>query len=266
MMLMRCAVCVLVMPLYAAAQPEPKRSPTPADGARQMVAAVLRAAQANARLPAPLTGDALTVRYIRDAALASRRLPEDVAPRAFLLALGIALDDSEILRKNPLTANLCRQIESDDERKVRLAVLGEPTMRGRRDWTQHFVVSCLLTEVVGEQLAEAAGLLKEQMDAQPGGSGFSFGDLCADYAGVAFAVRLKKGVVKLDALDGFVVTDFLPKASDLPEDLSQAAFVRDYGSVSDPRFRAMQTKLRQRIDALPGYNKPRKSGTIRSHP
>jgi hypothetical protein len=39
---------------------------------------------------------------------------------------------------------------------------------------------------------------KEQMDAQPGGSSFSFADLNADFAGVAFAVQLKKGTIKLD--------------------------------------------------------------------
>src|SRR5439155_12630756 len=99
------------------------------------------------------------------------------------------------------TAALCRRAESDAERKQRLAVLGAPTMRGRRDLAQHFVVSCALVAVVGESLAEAAGLFKEQQDARPGGSGFSFVDLNADLAGVALAMRLKRGGISLEMLE-----------------------------------------------------------------
>jgi hypothetical protein len=254
---------LLAMPLLAAAQPEPKRATTPAEGARAIVAGLVRVAEANARLPKSrdgadgpvrLAGDRLTVLYVREAARIAKGLPDDVAAPSFLIALGTALDDSSILRKNPLTTKLCRQVERDDERETRLSVIGTPTMRDRRDWTQHFMVSCFLTEVVGEGLAEAAGILKEQMDARPGGSGFSFADLNADFAGVAFAVRLKKGILKLDTLaDKFAVEDFLPRADGLSDGISQEEFAREYGTVSDPRFKEMTAKIRQRIEALPGY-------------
>jgi len=54
--------------------------------------------------------------------------------------------------------------------------------------------------MVGAQLAETAGVLKEQLDSRPGGTGFSFGDLSADLAGVTFASRLKKGDLPLKSL------------------------------------------------------------------
>jgi hypothetical protein len=256
-----CSV-LLTLPLHA--EPAPKRPMTVAEGARDVVGAIVRAAQVNARLPVKrdaddegrvrLSGDELTIFYVREAARAARRLPDEIAARSFLVALGVALDDSQIVRSNPLTAALCKQVESDAERKTRLAVVGQPTILNRRDWTQHFVVSCFLVETVGEQLAETAGILKEQMDARPGGSGFSFGDLSADLAGVTFAVRLKKGDVKLAGLvDGFTVGDYVPKANDLPEGLSEEKFAKDYGSVADKRFLAEVSKIRKRIDALPGY-------------
>jgi hypothetical protein len=218
---------------------------------------VVRAAKRNAELPIAnrLKGDPLTVYYCREAARAATRLPTKQAAAAYLLALGLALDDSQILRKNPLTADLCRRVESDAERRERLAVLGSPTMLDRRDWCQHFVVSCTLTQVVGEPLAEAAGLFKEQLDSQPGGSGFSFADLSADLAGVAFAMRLQRGQLSLEKVaSGFLVTDFVPDAKGLREGLSAEQFARDYGSTDDKRFQRELAGLRQRIRDLPGHN------------
>src|SRR5438270_751158 len=87
--------------------------------ARAVVAAVKSAAERNAKLPPKerRTGDALTELYIRSAAEAARRLPVDQAVAGFLVGLGVALDDSKILRRNPLTSALCKRIESDAERK-----------------------------------------------------------------------------------------------------------------------------------------------------
>src|SRR5579864_5945426 len=113
------ALLGLVLPLHRAAAQEVLGKGT-AEGARPVVAAVMRAARANARLPlktdkgarAPYrrAGDELTAHYVRVAAAAARRLPAERQVPAFLVALGIALDDSRILRANPLTAALCRKV------------------------------------------------------------------------------------------------------------------------------------------------------------
>jgi len=225
---------------------------------RKVMAAVVRASQRNAGLPRPLAGDELTALYCREAAAAAAALPAEHRVPAYLLALGVALDDSLLLRTNPLLTTLYRRIESDEERKARLATLGQPTWRGRRDWCQHFTVSCTLTQVFGALLAEQAGLLKEQLDMQPGGSGFSFGDLSADLAGIEFASRLQKGTLKLERLaQQLRPADYLPDPAGLREGLSAEQFARDYGSLADKRFRTELERLRQRILDLPAFQDPK---------
>jgi hypothetical protein len=225
----------------------------PEEPAQAVVAAVRREATRNAKLPAKerLTGDALTELYIRSAATAARKLPADQAIAGFLVGVGIALDDSEILRSNPVTAALCKRIESDAERKERLAVLGSPSMRGRRDLCQHFVVSCALTQVVGPTLAETAGLLKEQKDSQDG-TGFSFIDMLANLSGIHLGKQLKKGNVTLAQLETkFRVTGLLPDIMGLREDMQAADFAKLYGGFGDKRFLAEMERLRKRIRKLP---------------
>ncbi len=226
--------------------------------ARAVVAAVRSEAERNARLPkeSRKTGDELTELYVRAAVVEARKLPAKKAVPALLVGLGIALDDSTILRRNPLTAALCRRVENDADRKARLAVLGSPTVRGRRDLCQHFVVSCALTEIVGASGAEAAGLLKEQMDSM-GGSGFSFVDLTANLAGIQMATRLKKGDSTLAGLEKFRVLDHMPAITGLREGFQAADFAKEYGSFEDERFKAEVNRIRERVSKV-GDASPRR--------
>lgn len=244
----------LAFPTHVEAQPKPSSR---VDAARMVLAAIVKAAQDNASQPARARkdGDELTVLYFRAAAEAAGKLSGEPgalatgAPGAFLLALGVGLDDSNLVRNNPLLAGLWRQIESTAERQARLKVLGKPTLRGRYDWTQHFVVSCALTEATGAALAESAGLLKEQLDAKPGGSGFSFADLSADLAGISFASRLKKGELSLEKLaTRFEVNAYLPDPKGLREGLSAEQFAKDYGSLEDERFQKEMAGIRKRVE------------------
>ncbi len=241
----------------------PVRGSALLEGARSVLAALVQAAERNQRLPlttdrtgkqpSRLTGDRLTEHYYREAALAARRLPAEHAAAAYLLAMGIGLDSTDLFRKTPATGEVCRLVESDVERRRRLEVLGGPTMHSRPDLTMHFAVSGALTVLLGARGAEAAGILKEQLDAH-GGSGFSLADLCADLAGIAFATRLSESETRLAPLaTSFRVADYLPDPTGLREGLSQERFRQEYGSVSDERFRAAQLALWKRIRALPGY-------------
>jgi hypothetical protein len=232
---------------------EPAPTVPDVEATRQVVAAVVEAGKRNAAAPRPLTGDELTEYYLRAAADAARKLPAEKAVPAYLAALGIALDDSDLVRRNFLFGGFCRRVESEQERKTRIAVLGQPTVRRQRDKCQHFCVSCLLVALVGPEGAEAAGLLKEQMDMRPGGSGFSFADLAADYAGVAFAVRLRDGKTSLEVAARFRVADFVPELGDLDDGLTEAQFKRKFGGFDDDRFAAEVKKIRERIRALPGH-------------
>jgi len=223
-------------------------------GARKVLQAIVAAATQEAKKNPPARGDALTEIYVRAAARAATELPAETAGPALLLALGIALDDSTLLRNNLLLSRRIKAIEPDEARKQRLAVLGSPTMRGRRDLCQHFAVSCTLTECVGEKLAEQLGILKEERDSRAGGSGFSFADLQADLAGIELAVRVKKGEIKLATLaEQFRVADFLPDHAGLDEGLNAPAFAKKYGSTSDPRFQQQVQAIRATIRKLPGH-------------
>lgn len=246
------AILTFVPPHLEFVGAQSKLSPR-VEGTRTVLAALVKAGQDNASQVARVRkeGDELTVLYFRRAAEAASKLPKDLAAGAFLLALGVGLDDSNLVRNNPLVAGLWRQLESGEERQVRLRVLGKPTMRGRHDWTQHFVVSCALTEAAGAALAESAGLLKEQLDAQPGGSGFSFADLSADLAGIVFATRLKNGDLSLEKLaQRFEVNAHLPDPRGLREGLSAAQFAKDYGALDDERFQKTLAGIRKRVEEL----------------
>jgi hypothetical protein len=257
------ALMLLASPTAGAAPPEPSREPR-VEYARTVLAAVVEAAKENHKLPprgeAGARGtfrrekDELTEYYFREAAAASRKVPAEHAAAAFLLALGVGLDTSDLMRKNPVTRGLWRQIESDDERKRRLAVLGEPTVRGRHDLAQHFVVSCALAAQLGVTAAEAAGVTKELLDAQEGGSGFSFADLSADLAGVEFARRLLASPKQIATVAGsFRVADFTIPPEGLAEGLTQDQFTKQFGGVDDERFLKKLAALRQDVLARPGF-------------
>ncbi len=252
----------LVLPngwtITPAEAPKKASSDSLAGDARTVLAAIVKTATENQRRPEQgrRTGDDLTVSYIRAAAASARQLPKEQAAPAFLLALGIALDDSSLLRSNLMTRTLWRRVESDEARKQRLHVLGSPTLHGRHDLAQHFSVSAALTAAMGEQAAETAGLLKEMLDSR-GGSGFSFADLSADFAGIAFARRLLDKPERLaDIEKSFTVADYALPPRGLVEGLTADEFAKQYGSLNDERFLRVVADLRKRIDALPGYKGP----------
>jgi hypothetical protein len=231
----------------------PKATEFPADEVRKVVAAVVAAAEENAaRGPEKLTGDALTDYYIRRAAAAAKA--KGVSPRAFLLALGVAVDDSGLLRKNLLTRSYLKKVESDAERSRRLRSIGEPRLRRRHDWVLHFCISAALTAQVGPDAAEQIGITKELLDARLT-SGFSFADLAADFAGVLFAkaVLSKAADQPLRRIaESFRGTDFLPDINDLEEGLALQQFLDKYGGVKDPRFRKACDTIRARVARSPG--------------
>jgi hypothetical protein len=146
--------------------------------------------------------------------------------------------------------NYLRQVESDAARRRRLDVLGEPTMRGRNDLVQHFMISAALTALAGARSAETAGVSKELRDAGDG-SGFSFSDLCADLAGIEFAERVQTGRLPLRRLERrFRVSDYMPDVSGLSDGLTRQEFAARFGSTSDARFTAVRSEILQRITDL----------------
>src|SRR5262249_39201925 len=132
------------------------------ENARKVLAALVAAAERNRQQPLSLKDDKLTEYYFRESAAAPRKLPPQEGADAFLVALGIGLDETDLMRRNPVTRDLWTRVEPEGDRQRRLRVLGDPTMHDRHDSAQHFTVSCALTAFMGPQLAESAGVMKEQ--------------------------------------------------------------------------------------------------------
>jgi hypothetical protein len=234
-----------------------------ADAARRVLQEIVRAAATNRALPPaggdPLAGpsrragDSLTEYYVRTAARAAARLPDDVAAKALLVAVGLALGNAPLLSSVPGAGAVAQAVEPPSERAVRLTVFGEPTLQGRRDLAEHFFVSAYLAAVLGDEAASSAGLAKELLDAQ-GGSGFSFVDLAADRAGARFAHGILNKQLPLGLLpQTFTVKEFMPKVQDLPEGIPLADFKAQFGARDDPRFRKQLAEIDGRISNLPPY-------------
>ena len=125
------------------------------------------------------------------------------------------------------------------------------------DWTRHFTVSGALTVVSAVAPSDAAGLLKEELDAD-GGSGFSFGDLLADRAGTTFADVATRDEASAAAIQarlagGFRVDDFFPPADGLPEGIQDAELQSRYGGVGGPLYRRTAEEIERRVSACAAY-------------
>ncbi len=248
-------------------QTTPAGSPSPEviNGARYVLQAVVRAARENQQLPVSSknpratvwrTSDELTTYYVRRAAAAARQLPPRAGPSAFLLGLGVALDDSNFVRDKPALNEVWQKIEADDQRPARLLLLGTPTMFKRHNVTRHFTISSALVVLSGPQGAEAVGLGREILDSR-GGDGFSFADLCADMAGVMFATHVREEDIPLaDIAARFQIEDYVPKMEGLPDDLTWDSFVKQYGEPGSENFQRQRADLFHRILALPAYRAP----------
>jgi len=186
-------------------------------------------------------------------AYAAERSGEDGAVRenrAAILALGLVLGTD---RLETFTGGVTAGVDLDG---LHDAYKGA-TMRGRRDWPQHFTVSGALTVLSLDRASDAVGLLKEELDAD-GGSGFSFGDLLADRAGTTFADYATRDEESARALQarlakGFRLDHFFPPADGLPEDIQDAELQSRYGGVGGKEYSRLGAEIERRIAALPAY-------------
>jgi hypothetical protein len=121
-------------------------------------------------------------------------------------------------------------------------------------------VSAALTVLTAVAPSNAAGLLKEELDAD-GGSGFSFADLLADRSGTAFAEVATRDEESALAMQerlarGFRVDDFFPSAADLPEGISDAQLQSRYGGVGGAPYRHLTAEIERRVAACAAYRPP----------
>ncbi len=93
--------------------------------------------------------------------------------------------------------------------------------------------------------SDAIGELKEFLDSNPGGSGFSFADLMADRAGTRFARLATESEASGTALyktplpTALTENDFMPQIQGIPEGISADLFNENYRDVDSARIQTI---------------------------
>jgi len=169
--------------------------------------------------------------------------------RAAILALAVLLG-------HPRLEQLIGPVVGDDLRPIARQYTGRVPLRGRRDWTQHFFVSAASALLANEAIGNRIGLLKEELDATAGGSGFSFSDLLADRAGVSFAVAATRDEASARAMQeriagDFRIDDVFPPAADLPEGIAESVLKAEYGGIGGAGYRRMVEEIERRLRECP---------------
>jgi len=128
-----------------------------------------------------------------------------------------------------------------------------PSLHGRTDFSQHYLIAAALSANGGSRFANALGLAKEEDDAQRG-SGFSFTDLAADRAAARLGERLIGATAKntqQKLAHAASDADLMPDFSDLPEFMPAAEFSRRFGGVGSARYQAVIHEIDKRLTLHP---------------
>lgn len=127
----------------------------------------------------------------------------------------------------------------------------------RKDLAQHLLVSAAISSHSNTLLSNLIGTGKEVNDAD-GGSGFSFDDLTADRLGTLLgktAVINKSSASEIQKRlsDIQTVRQIFPVIKSRHAPLNEQQFIRLYGSVDDPRYKAMLEEIDLAISNSPVF-------------
>lgn len=132
------------------------------------------------------------------------------------------------------------------------------TLKWREDLALHFLYSAFLQLNSGAETAFSIGEIKELIDSNAGGTGFSFADLVADKAGLTFAEYitnpandLPKVVLKLAQAQSESI--FMLDIKQRPEGISEQEFVGQYKSINSPEYKKVIKQIGRQIQQLPLY-------------
>jgi hypothetical protein len=173
-----------------------------------------------------------------------------LANRAAILALAVILGEEQV-------AGVAGRNIDRGRVPAATALRKRVTLYGRSDWPRHFWVSAGLALLADAERSIAVGLTKELMDSMPGGTGFSFADLCADAAGNHFTRAATRDPAAARAMAariraGVRIADFCPDLRDLPEGISRDAFHSDYGGLGGEKAQRLADEIRSRLAACEG--------------
>lgn len=132
------------------------------------------------------------------------------------------------------------------------------TLRNRVDIQKHFIYSIALQLFGSSTASDAIGELKEFLDSNKGGSGFSFADLMADRAGTRLAmISTQSNESALLVQNYLTQTDnestIIPTLEKLPEGISQQAFKAYYQDIHSKKYIAMLNHIDKQLLQLPLY-------------
>ena len=148
---------------------------------------------------------------VRSGASAASKLPEKHRVRAFLVAIGIAMDMSNSMKVLPIVGDRVKKMDTYELQVRRDELIQQSSINNRSDWSQHFGVSAALSALMSPDAARQAGLIKELKDESTPGNAFDVGDLAADMAGCAFAQQLLEGKLALNSVaQSFDVGKWIP--------------------------------------------------------
>lgn len=129
-------------------------------------------------------------------------------------------------------------------------------LANRNDLRLHFIISAALKVISDSAISFTGGEFKELLDAQDGGSGFSFVDLAADRAGIRFAELAldENGAKRLQQMASELRQEetFFPSIADLPEGIPQQVF-DERGGIDSDYYKQYLATINQRINGLTLY-------------
>jgi hypothetical protein len=173
--------------------------------------------------------------------------------RAALMALVLyfGTDKFELLVGN--ISNLsAKQLQQRNKLRSRVK------LRERVDIQKHFIYSVALQLFGTSTASNAIGELKEFLDSNNGGSGFSFADLMADRAGTRLAMLATESDESAFKVQGYLadITEealLLPELTGLPEGISQQDFEAHYRNINSLVYDSMLKSIDQKLQEIPVY-------------
>ncbi len=130
-------------------------------------------------------------------------------------------------------------------------------VQGRHDLSKHLIISAAITSLADSKLAELIGLDKEVGDSVDG-SGFSFADLAADYAGIQLAevaTASRADAMRVQQILGkpHSATLYMPDIQSLPPAMTKTEFAQRYQHTESDRYQQTLARINLAIDQLALY-------------
>jgi len=212
--------------------------------------------------------------YLRHLVAVYQKLPASADRFAALTQAAFALAQQRSVNRDPLLENRAAifalmillghpdlepfvgEVFDPELRAQANRIVGTVPLRGREDWTRHFWVSAGLILLSNEATSDRVGRLKEQLDSKSGGTGFSFADMLANFAGNRLAVAAIRDPASARAVQARLarrvdVDAIFPPAEGLPENISDADLKSQYGGVGGRAYQAILDEIQRRLNALP---------------